>query len=89
MAFILFRSNFYCLTSIRTVSSKARVCQGCDLLIAFRWYDAVCIDQTNIQERNQQVQEMSKIYAQASLVRIWLGYPNSWTKDLFNYKEGE
>jgi len=37
------------------------------------WIDAVCIDQENISERNQQVLLMPKIYAQASRVIVWLG----------------
>jgi hypothetical protein len=65
---------FHCLNELR-------------LQIAIRtlWIDAICIDQTNIEERNHQVQEMRKIYAQATLVRIWAGYATSWTKDLFEY----
>lgn len=37
------------------------------------WIDAICIDQSNISERNVQVQMMGDIYRQASLVRAWLG----------------
>lgn len=37
------------------------------------WVDAVCIDQSNIQERNSQVQLMNQIYSQASAVISWLG----------------
>lgn len=37
------------------------------------WIDALCIDQSNIQERNHQVQMMGRIYADASLVIAWLG----------------
>lgn len=36
------------------------------------WIDAICINQGDIQERNQQVQLMRKIYLTAKLVRIWL-----------------
>lgn len=37
------------------------------------WVDAVCIDQSNVAERSAQVAIMSKIYAAASRVLIWLG----------------
>ena len=37
------------------------------------WIDAVCIDQTNLKERGDQVQLMWTIYAQADKVLIYLG----------------
>ncbi|KAK1759091.1 heterokaryon incompatibility protein-domain-containing protein [Echria macrotheca] len=37
------------------------------------WIDAVCINQTDLQERAQQVQMMGRIYQAAKLVTIWLG----------------
>jgi hypothetical protein len=37
------------------------------------WIDAICIDQTNISERNQQVAQMGDIYSSATTVLIWLG----------------
>ena len=37
------------------------------------WIDAICIDQSNIPERNEQVQKMRLIYRGAQKVRIWLG----------------
>ncbi|KAI0136394.1 heterokaryon incompatibility protein-domain-containing protein [Xylariales sp. AK1849] len=37
------------------------------------WIDAICIDQSNIRERNHQVQIMSLIYTRARQVCIWLG----------------
>ena len=37
------------------------------------WADAVCINQKDMQERNQQVQLMGSIYSQAELVLSWLG----------------
>ncbi|KAG8532915.1 uncharacterized protein KY384_002793 [Bacidia gigantensis] len=39
------------------------------------WADAVCIDQQNLGERDQQVKLMGSIYSQAQMVLIWLG-PN-------------
>jgi Heterokaryon incompatibility protein (HET) len=37
------------------------------------WIDAICIDQTNLMERNHQVGLMKKIYTQAAKVLVWLG----------------
>ena len=37
------------------------------------WIDALCIDQTNISERNQQVRLMRRIYSLAAEVLVWLG----------------
>ncbi|KAI1152451.1 HET-domain-containing protein [Nemania diffusa] len=37
------------------------------------WVDAVCIDQTNIPERNSQVGNIPQIYAGAFSVLVWLG----------------
>lgn len=37
------------------------------------WIDAVCINQNDIPERNQQVAMMSKIYREADEVAVWLG----------------
>ena len=36
------------------------------------WIDAICINQGDVQERNQQVQLMRRIYRNAITVRIWL-----------------
>jgi hypothetical protein len=40
------------------------------------WIDALCIDQTNVTERNHQVNLMSNIYQRAEQVQIWLGKEN-------------
>jgi hypothetical protein len=37
------------------------------------WIDALCIDQENVPERNNQVMLMGDIYSQASRVIVWLG----------------
>jgi hypothetical protein len=37
------------------------------------WIDAICIDQQNIDERNQQVRRMDIIYKRAKQVVVWLG----------------
>jgi hypothetical protein len=37
------------------------------------WIDAIRIDQENLEEKEQQIQFVAKIYAQASRVIVWLG----------------
>ena len=39
----------------------------------YLWIDAICIDQSNVHERNHQVNLMKEIYTAASAVDIWLG----------------
>ncbi|KAM0272605.1 hypothetical protein ACHAQH_008615 [Verticillium albo-atrum] len=37
------------------------------------WIDAICIDQTNLAERNRQVARMGDLYTLATRVVVWLG----------------
>jgi len=37
------------------------------------WIDALCIDQSNVSEKNHQVAQMGQIYSWAACVYIWLG----------------
>lgn len=37
------------------------------------WVDAVCIAQSDVQEKNHQVRQMSQIYGEAQCVVVWLG----------------
>jgi hypothetical protein len=37
------------------------------------WVDAICIDQSNLQERGHQVNQMRETYSRADRVLIWLG----------------
>lgn len=39
-----------------------------DLLDSFRWYNVLCINQNDVNERNHQVQQMADIYRRASRV---------------------
>ena len=43
------------------------------------WVDAICINQSNPEERSSQVKHMSQIYKLAQRVIIWLGPSNSST----------
>jgi hypothetical protein len=40
------------------------------------WVDAICIDQANIPERNSQVSNIPRTYAEAAGVLVWLGTDN-------------
>jgi hypothetical protein len=50
------------------------------------WIDAVCIDQTNIAERNAQVAMMAKIYGSGSGMIIWLGEDHESSDDYLAYQ---
>ncbi|KAI0858075.1 heterokaryon incompatibility protein-domain-containing protein [Xylaria cubensis] len=39
------------------------------------WVDFICINQANIEERQEQVQWMTEIYGNARRVHVWLGKP--------------
>jgi hypothetical protein len=47
------------------------------------WIDALCIDQENIAERNEQVKNMSNIYKAAQGAIIWLGEEDEFCEDAF------
>ncbi|KUJ12782.1 heterokaryon incompatibility, partial [Mollisia scopiformis] len=37
------------------------------------WIDAICINQADLEERNQQIQFMARIYRNSSRLLVWLG----------------
>lgn len=39
------------------------------------WVDAICIDQSNVRERSEQISLMGDVYRQATSVLVWLGEP--------------
>lgn len=45
------------------------------------WVDALCIDQTNTDERNSQVKIMADIYTRAETVHAWLGTGHDELRD--------
>jgi hypothetical protein len=45
----------------------------------YLWVDQICINQANCEEKNSQVQLMSKIYSSAETVLVWLGEKESST----------
>lgn len=51
------------------------------LLSGWLWIDAICVDQENVNERNQQIGLMADIYTRAVKVVVWLG-PSHHDSDL-------
>ncbi|KAJ4417738.1 hypothetical protein N0V82_006012 [Gnomoniopsis sp. IMI 355080] len=51
------------------------------------WVDAICINQSNLLERNEQVAMMGRIFSQAFHVLIWLGEGDEYSDELFDYLE--
>jgi hypothetical protein len=49
------------------------------------WADAVCINQTDYQERSHQIRQMSSVYRSAARVIIWLGDSNEATDAAMDY----
>ncbi|CZS89506.1 uncharacterized protein RCO7_02551 [Rhynchosporium graminicola] len=49
------------------------------------WIDAICIDQSNNEEKDQQVQVMGQIYQNAASVIVWLGSSTSESRLAFKY----
>jgi hypothetical protein len=47
------------------------------------WADAICINQQDVTERNQQVQIMATLYSRAELVIAWLGESTAMTERAF------
>jgi hypothetical protein len=49
------------------------------------WIDAICINQKNLRERNEQVPKMDRIYGKASGVCVWLGEGSEDSKLAINF----
>jgi hypothetical protein len=49
------------------------------------WIDAICIDQSDIDEKGEQLALMRNIYAEAKQVLIWLGGPDEQVESAFRY----
>jgi hypothetical protein len=43
------------------------------------WIDAICIDQSSMDERNQQVELMGDVYSKARKVILWLGEESTFS----------
>ncbi|KAF1917286.1 heterokaryon incompatibility protein-domain-containing protein [Ampelomyces quisqualis] len=51
------------------------------------WADAICIDQSNLDERSEQVQLMGEIYHSAQRVVVWLGDADEDTCKEFDFAQ--
>lgn len=51
------------------------------------WIDAICIDQTNHEEKSNQVLLMGSIYSKASIVYVWMGIGKSDSNRALNFIE--
>ncbi|KAK3902135.1 heterokaryon incompatibility protein-domain-containing protein [Staphylotrichum tortipilum] len=49
------------------------------------WIDALCIDQSDLRERNHQVQQMTLIYTHAHTVLAWVGLPTRDSPAAFDF----
>jgi hypothetical protein len=47
--------------------------EGCDLLVAFSRFDALCINYQDLEERGEQVGRTGQIYSLAWRVVVWRG----------------
>ncbi len=74
---VLISSNLY--NALRRLRDKPSV--------RYLWVDRVCIDQSNVLERAEQVQLMGKIYSEARLVVVWLGEEDNYTIPAFALME--
>ena len=45
------------------------------------WVDAICIDQSNTEERNQQVRLMKSLYSACAVDLVWIGESNEGTEN--------
>ncbi|KAL6893436.1 heterokaryon incompatibility protein domain-containing protein [Trichoderma evansii] len=57
------------LDALLFLRSRAVSEKGCQLF----WIDAICINQSDVEERNRQLKIMPQIYFRASTVVVWLG----------------
>ena len=49
------------------------------------WVDALCISQTDVKEKGQQVQNMGKVFGRADKVLVWLGEHADESEALFRH----
>lgn len=73
---LLISSNLY--NALRRLRDKS---------VRYLWVDRICIDQSNILERAEQVRLMRQIYSKARLVVVWLGEEDGHTVPAFTLME--
>jgi Heterokaryon incompatibility protein (HET) len=67
------------LLRLRTIvtNDASQDAAGASLVNLFVWIDALCINQSSLAERSQQIPIMSQIYTRAAYVWVWLGEDSS------------
>ena len=73
--------RFYIRANLHSALQRFRELDR-DILL---WVDALCIDQEDDEEKNQQVQMMSQIYSTAYHVLIWLGDHDPKCKEAIDF----
>ncbi len=48
------------------------------------WVDALCNKQADVEERNERVKSMARIYSQATQVLVWLGEEDKYVDLAYN-----
>jgi hypothetical protein len=51
----------------------------------YLWIDAICINQTDVGEKNREVPRMMQIYQAADIVVVWLGEASEVSSLAFNH----
>lgn len=74
MPFTIRKNLFDALTQLRLADASLVL-----------WIDAICINQTDIDERNHQVRQMEKIYRSAKRVVVWLGEKDAYTDEAIEW----
>ena len=69
----LFRITPSLLAAIKALHAWFKAQEAGGLKPKPMWIDAVCIDQSNNEEKSHQVQQMDCVFRQASEVLVWLG----------------
>ena len=72
------------LISTNLYNALRRLRQGS---VRYLWVDRLCIDQSDVLERTEQVRLMGRIYSKARLVVVWLGEEDSHTVSAFTLME--
>ncbi|KAF7188225.1 Heterokaryon incompatibility protein 6, OR allele [Pseudocercospora fuligena] len=71
--FAVTESVYNALHSIRSISTRPESMDNAGIADLPVWIDAVCINQDDLQERNDQVRQMDVIYSKAAKVLVYLG----------------
>lgn len=66
--------------ALRMLNSSTNPTQGSQSP-SYYWIDAICMDQSNIAERNDQVARMASVFERATGVVVWLGKEDEFIAD--------